>query len=410
MWAGLGWALVIGVVVGSLLPGGGAERMGIERQDAARRGVFPVDGLVLGAVRPQASHVIAVVLCCSESRSTCCKRHEDTLVRGARHCGRSLLGMLIGLGCRSGFRGLVSTVGTALLRRLLAPPEAAAVCPLPAKHYPSHMLDPRVPSPGSRRRGANLARRGFVFDRERYRRSSPSGRAAGPSGGFAPESQRALQDHRPRESRGRRRRGPETRGRRARSGARGRRSAAERLAIELETFLAGLPNLLHASVPDGARRCANVEVRRWGKPRSLTFRVKDHVALGERLGSWILTPPRSSPAPLRRAARRAGSTAPGSTQLMLDVHTREHGYSETYVPYLVNDRTLFGTGQLPKFAGDLFALEGEPQLRLIPTAEVSLTNLVADSILDAAALPMRSRLIRRASAPRPDRTAKTRAA
>jgi seryl-tRNA synthetase len=74
---------------------------------------------------------------------------------------------------------------------------------------------------------------------------------------------------------------------------------------------------------------------------------------------------------------------------MLDVHTREHGYSETYVPYLVNDRTLFGTGQLPKFAADLFALEGENKLRLIPTAEVSLTNLVADSIVDPKSLPMR---------------------
>jgi seryl-tRNA synthetase len=77
------------------------------------------------------------------------------------------------------------------------------------------------------------------------------------------------------------------------------------------------------------------------------------------------------------------------TQFMLDVHTREHGYSETYVPYLVNDRTLFGTGQLPKFAADLFALEGENKLRLIPTAEVSLTNLVADTIVEAKSLPLR---------------------
>jgi seryl-tRNA synthetase len=77
------------------------------------------------------------------------------------------------------------------------------------------------------------------------------------------------------------------------------------------------------------------------------------------------------------------------TQLMLDVHTREHGYNETYVPYLVNDRALFGTGQLPKFAADLFALAGENKLRLIPTAEVSLTNLVADSIVEAKRLPLR---------------------
>ena len=95
---------------------------------------------------------------------------------------------------------------------------------------------------------------------------------------------------------------------------------------------------------------------------------------------------------------------------MLDVHTREHGYSETYVPYLVNDRTLFGTGQLPKFAGDLFALEGEPQLRLIPTAEVSLTNLVATASSSRRRCRCARRLIRRASAPRPDRTGRTRAA
>jgi seryl-tRNA synthetase len=130
-------------------------------------------------------------------------------------------------------------------------------------------------------------------------------------------------------------------------------------------------------------------VRRWGKPRTFDFPVKDHVALGETLGLMDFD----------AAAKLAGSrfvVLRGALarlhraliQLMLDVHTREHGYSETYVPYLVNDRTLFGTGQLPKFAGDLFALEGEPQLRLIPTAEVSLTNLVADSILDDAALPM----------------------
>jgi seryl-tRNA synthetase len=77
------------------------------------------------------------------------------------------------------------------------------------------------------------------------------------------------------------------------------------------------------------------------------------------------------------------------TQLMLDVQTQEHGYSETYVPYMVNDRTLFGTGQLPKFAADLFALDVDPKLRLIPTAEVSLTNLVADSIIEPTRLPMR---------------------
>ncbi len=162
------------------------------------------------------------------------------------------------------------------------------------------------------------------------------------------------------------------------------------IAVELDEFLAGLPNLLDASVPDGRDAAANVEVRRWGTPPTFAFAPQDHVALGERLGLMDFDAAaklsgarfvvlRSALARLHRAI----------TQLMLDVHTREHGYSETYVPYLVNDRTLFGTGQLPKFAAELFALEGDNKLRLIPTAEVSLTNLVADSIVEAKSLPMR---------------------
>ncbi len=143
-------------------------------------------------------------------------------------------------------------------------------------------------------------------------------------------------------------------------------------------------------MPDGSDAAANVEVRRWGAPPTFAFAPQDHVALGEQLGLMDFDAAaklsgarfvvlRSALARLHRAL----------TQLMLDVHTREHGYSETYVPYLVNDRTLFGTGQLPKFASELFALEGDNKLRLIPTAEVSLTNLVADSIVEADRLPMR---------------------
>ncbi len=162
------------------------------------------------------------------------------------------------------------------------------------------------------------------------------------------------------------------------------------LGAELDEFLAGLPNLLHPSVPDGTDADANVEVRRWGTPPQFSYAPLDHVALGERLGLMDFD----------AAAKLSGSrfvVLKGAlaqlqralTQLMLDLHTREHGYSETYVPYLVNDKTLFGTGQLPKFAADLFALEGEHKLRLIPTAEVSLTNLVADSIVEADRLPLR---------------------
>jgi seryl-tRNA synthetase len=131
-------------------------------------------------------------------------------------------------------------------------------------------------------------------------------------------------------------------------------------------------------------------VRRSGAPPQFSFEPLDHVALGEKLGlvdfdsATKLSGARF--VVLKGAVARLHRVI---AQLMLDLHTREHGYTEAYVPYLVNDATLFGTGQLPKFAADLFALEGEPKLRLIPTAEVSLTNLVRDTIVDATQLPMR---------------------
>ena len=161
-------------------------------------------------------------------------------------------------------------------------------------------------------------------------------------------------------------------------------------AAELDDFLAGLPNMLHESVPPGRDSSDNVELRRWGAPPKFGFTPLDHVALGEKLGLMDFDAAAKLSGArfvvLRGALARLQRAL---TQLMLDVQTQEHGYSETYVPYLVNDRTLFGTGQLPKFAADLFALDVDPKLRLIPTAEVSLTNLVADSIVEPARLPMR---------------------
>ena len=161
-------------------------------------------------------------------------------------------------------------------------------------------------------------------------------------------------------------------------------------AAELDDFLAGLPNMLHESVPPGRDSSDNVELRRWGTPPKFGFTPLDHVALGEKLGLMDFDAAAKLSGArfvvLRGALARLQRAL---TQLMLDVQTQEHGYSETYVPYLVNDRTLFGTGQLPKFAADLFALDVDPKLRLIPTAEVSLTNLVADSIVEPARLPMR---------------------
>ena len=159
---------------------------------------------------------------------------------------------------------------------------------------------------------------------------------------------------------------------------------------ELDDLTLGLPNMLNASVPEGRDETANVEVRRWGEPRRLDFKPRDHVELGETLKMMDFTV----------AGKIAGarfSVLTGSLarlhraliQFMLDLHTSEHGYRETYVPYLVNTQSLIGTGQLPKFEADQFAIRGESGLWLIPTAEVPVTNMVRDSIVEADALPLR---------------------
>lgn len=161
---------------------------------------------------------------------------------------------------------------------------------------------------------------------------------------------------------------------------------------ELDALLLGLPNLPDASVPVGKDEDDNVEVRRWGTPRHFDFEIKDHVALGETHG-WLdfETAARFSGA---RFAVMRGPIARlhrALAQFMLNLHTGEHGYEETYTPYLVQAETLQGTGQLPKFEEDLFKIgrEGESDLYLIPTAEVTLTNLVAGQILDAKRLPLK---------------------
>jgi seryl-tRNA synthetase len=162
------------------------------------------------------------------------------------------------------------------------------------------------------------------------------------------------------------------------------------IQAEFDALAASLPNLLHESVPDGRDETANVEVRRWGEPRKLAFEPKDHVALGEALGGLDFeAAARMSGA--RFVVMRSGIARLHRAlgQFMLDLHTREHGYTEVYVPYLVQPHALFGTGQLPKFKQDLFAVSGEPEFHLIPTAEVPVTNLVRDQILSAESLPLK---------------------
>ncbi|MEW6353346.1 MAG: serine--tRNA ligase [Pseudomonadota bacterium] len=169
------------------------------------------------------------------------------------------------------------------------------------------------------------------------------------------------------------------------------KAAEARLAdiqAQLDDLLLGIPNLPHASVPVGKSEHDNVEMRRWGAPRTFDFEPKDHVDLGAALGQMDF-----DAAAKISGARFVVMSGPlarmhrALIQFMLDLHTQEHGYTETYVPYLVNADSLRGTGQLPKFEQDLFALKGEQNYYLIPTAEVPVTNIVRDIIIEANYLP-----------------------
>ena len=162
------------------------------------------------------------------------------------------------------------------------------------------------------------------------------------------------------------------------------------LQQEIEAKSLTIPNLPHESVPEGKDEHDNVEVLRWGTPRQFDFEIKDHTDIGEMMGglefetATKLTGSRFSvlKGPLARLQRAI-------TQFMLNLHTTEHGYTEAYVPYLVNADSLRGTGQLPKFEEDLFKLQGEKEFYLIPTAEVPITNFVRDEIIDEARLPLK---------------------
>lgn len=253
------------------------------------------------------------------------------------------------------------------------------------------MLDPKLLRTEPERVAANLARRGFALDlaslaalearrkeiqirtdalrSERNTRSKAIGRAKAQGEDVAPllaqvdDLGRALEA-----------------------------AEAEFAAVsaEVDAFALQLPNLLHESVPDGADESANVEVRVVGTPRAFDFEPKDHVALGEGLGGLDFDAA-GKISGARFAVLKGGLARlhRALAQFMLDLHTGEHGYTEAYVPYLVSRETLTGTGQLPKFEQDLFRVDGEKEFFLIPTAEVPVTNLVRDRIVDAAELPLR---------------------
>ena len=160
---------------------------------------------------------------------------------------------------------------------------------------------------------------------------------------------------------------------------------------EFDAIILGLPNLLHDSVPDGRDESANVEVRRWGTPREFDFPPRDHVAIGEKLALVDFEAAgRISGARFVVLKGGVARLQRALIQYMLDLHTSQHGYTEVYAPYLVSRQSLVGTGQLPKFEADLFrVVGGESEYFLIPTAEVPVTNLVRDAILEANTLPRR---------------------
>ncbi|MCX7066580.1 MAG: serine--tRNA ligase [Methylococcales bacterium] len=162
------------------------------------------------------------------------------------------------------------------------------------------------------------------------------------------------------------------------------------IQAQLDSLMSSIPNILDEAVPEGKDEDSNLEISRWGEPRQFDFAAKDHVELGEKLQGMDF----------ELGAKIAGSRfvvlngglarlQRALIQFMLDTHTAEHGYNEVYVPFLVNADSLRGTGQLPKFEADLFKASSDPDLYLIPTAEVPVTNIVRDVIIEAKNLPLK---------------------
>jgi seryl-tRNA synthetase len=254
------------------------------------------------------------------------------------------------------------------------------------------MLDPRLLRTDPDSVARNLARRGFVLDVEAFRSLEERRKAAQVA---ADETRAARNAHAKKvgqaKGRGEDVTGLIAEGEALSSRLEGLEQELASVQAESDTLLLGLPNLLHEDVPEGRDESANLEVRRWGEPREFDFTPLDHVAIGEKLSTMDFEAAgrisgarfvvlRGSLARLHRAL----------IQYMLDLHTSQHGYTEVYAPYLVARQALVGTGQLPKFEEDLFrTTSGEQELFLIPTAEVPVTNLARESILEADTLPRR---------------------
>ena len=173
------------------------------------------------------------------------------------------------------------------------------------------------------------------------------------------------------------------------------KSALNVIQLEIDKIIMAIPNIPHPSVPEGTSEDDNLELLKWGEPKKFSFEAKDHVDLGEPLGLDFSTAAKISGSRFVVITGKLAKLQRALTQFMLDHHTENNGYTETYAPYLVNSDSLTGTGQLPKFEADLFKThlhgeEGEAKaLYLIPTAEVPVTNIVRDSIIKDTDLPLK---------------------
>ncbi len=253
------------------------------------------------------------------------------------------------------------------------------------------MIDPRLLRQSIELVAANLARRGFAFDADEWSSLDERRKALQ----VAAESLRKEKNDSAKAIGGAKQRGEDIEPLLAAVQGLGERlEASERelgdVQQRLQAIELGLPNLLDDDVPDGTDESANVEVRRWGTPREFSFPVRDHVDIGAQMGLLDFDAA-SRIAGARFAVVKAelARLQRALIQFMLDLHVREHGYTEAYVPYLVQPDALVGTGQLPKFEQDLFRTAGDTPFYLIPTAEVPLTNLVRESIVAADTLPRR---------------------
>lgn len=256
------------------------------------------------------------------------------------------------------------------------------------------MLDARQLRADPATVAANLARRGFQLDVERFRALEERRKAAQ----VASDEVRAARNAHAKSVGKAKSQGQDIASLVAEGEALGRKLEGldkELVAVqaEFDEIILGLPNMLHESVPEGRDESANVEVRRWGTPRQFDWEPLDHVAIGEKLANTAMDFEAAGKISGARFVVLKGGLARlhrALIQYMLDLHTGQHGYTEIYAPYLVARSSLVGTGQLPKFEADLFKVtSGEAEFFLIPTAEVPVTNLARDSILEANTLPRR---------------------